>query len=102
MSNKKEIIWLAISIIGAIVILISYFLIADQSTSYDGGNARTSAMMGSLAFGAGIVSIFIFIACFKIKKWWKIIPVLCLIICILVACLAFFTSSFLSGPSFTF
>lgn len=102
MHNKTQIVWSLISTSGTAVVFISYFIIASQSTSYNGGNAHTNMIMGWLVFAGIIVSILNLMAILKVKKWLKLIPITCLLVCLSIVTLAYIAYSFLQHSSITF
>lgn len=88
---------------GATTILIIGYSFVDMAVSSGAVDGNTSSGYAGLAGLFAIASsIICAISIFKAKKWWKMLPIVCLIVCFAIGCLAFFAYSFLKDPSITF
>ena len=94
--NQKDstVLWAALSIIAVGGTLFGYFLAALYASNGPGSAEQSGAYLGWSALEAVVASAVCVVATFKVKNWWKILPIVCLGICLLVVGLAFFGYSF--------
>lgn len=96
MKRNSEIAWVAVSVIGMLLLISGYVLANHFSTSYDGGNNLTSQRAGWLVLLGGVIFLVGCTASVKIKSQWrKGLAIFACIIDIIVIFLAFFMHRFL-------
>ena len=81
--------WIKLSITAVLVCILGSIIISYLNA--DGKYVAAGQLAGMLtiaSIGAAVTSI---IACFKVKSWVKLIPILCTVACISSAFLAYFT-----------
>lgn len=96
-NNDKQ--WLIGSAGITAILIIGYaFVDAAVSDSTIGGST-SGGYAGLAALFAFVFSIICIVSIFKVKKWRKLLPIICLIICLGLGSWALFVSSFSSYGS---